>query len=79
MGIELDFVEPIRVGDRLRSETRIAEVFVKPIRLDESAVWIVSETVVFNQINDVVARLRNTVLVHRTPGQIAEDSARTPI
>lgn len=73
MGIEWSFHEPILVGDRLRSETRIADVYQKPIRLDPAAVWIVTEASVINQHERVAATWRNTVLVHRSPRQIAED------
>lgn len=74
MEVAWEFLEPVRVGDKLRLELRIADVFHKPIRLDEKAVWIVSETEFFNQHNAVVARWRNTVLVHRSPEQVSSDA-----
>jgi acyl dehydratase len=70
-------LEPVRVGDRLRMEMRIADVFIKPIKLDPYTVWVVSETSFFNQEDLVVAKWRNTVLFHRSPAQIAEDNARS--
>ena len=76
MEVQWDFIEPVRVGDRLRLELRIADVFIKPIKLDAHAVWIVSETSFFNQQDSLVARWRNTVLTHRSPAQIADDDAR---
>jgi acyl dehydratase len=73
MSVEWDYLEPIRVGDRLRAQTRIADVFQKAITLDPAAVWIVVEASIFNQHDDVVARWRNTVLVHRSPQDIEND------
>ncbi len=78
MGVEWDFLEPIRVGDVLRLETRIADVYKKAIKLDAHAIWIVSETSIFNQHDRVVVKWRNVVLSHRSPKRIAEDEARGP-
>lgn len=64
MGISYEFVSPARVGDRLSAERRIADVFVKPIRLDPEAVWIVTESVTKNQHGEVVLINRMTTLVH---------------
>ena len=68
-----DYLVPVRVGDQLTAQVRIADVFVKAIRLDPEAVWIVSETDVENQHAALVARGRNTVLVHRAPADAASD------
>ncbi|MCB1843157.1 MAG: MaoC family dehydratase N-terminal domain-containing protein [Halioglobus sp.] len=76
MEVEYEFLEPIRVGDRLRLQLRIADVYKKAIRLDPHAIWIVSETSIYNQHDAVVAKWRNTVLVHRAPEQIRSDDAR---
>ncbi|MEZ5502227.1 MAG: MaoC family dehydratase [Halioglobus sp.] len=75
MEVAWEFIEPVRVGDQLRLELRIADVFQKRISLDPHAVWIITETAFFNQRDDVVARWRNTLLVHRSPEQIERDSA----
>ena len=77
MGTEWEFHEPIRVGDQLRSELTVTDIFVKAIKLDPAAVWIVSEYAIFNQQQSLVASWRNTTLVHRAPKQIAADAART--
>lgn len=76
MGTEWEFHELIRVGDRLRSEQKVTDVFMKAIKLDAAAVWIVSEIAVFNQNEIRVATLRNTTLVHRSPSQIKSDDER---
>ncbi|MCR9105470.1 MAG: MaoC family dehydratase N-terminal domain-containing protein [Gammaproteobacteria bacterium] len=76
MEVAWEYLEPIRVGDTLRLELRIADVFNKPISLDPSAIWIVTETAFFNQHDTVVARWRNTMLIHRSPEQVASDAQR---
>ena len=73
LSVEWEFPEPIRVGDRLRLESRIADVRQKPIKLDPKAVWIVLEARIFNQHDTLVATWRNTVVVHRSPQQVADD------
>ncbi len=69
----LEYFAPVRIGDRLASETRIADVLEKAIRLDPKAVCIVMETHVTNQDGTLVARTRNMLLTHRTPGEVAAD------
>jgi acyl dehydratase len=73
MGIRWQYLLPVRVGDRLESERTVSDVFVKPIRLDPLTVWIVTETRISNQRNELVAVGHNTVLVHRSPVQIASE------
>lgn len=77
MEVAWEFIEPIRVGDQLRLELRIADVFRKPISLDPHAIWIITETAFFNQRDRVVAKWRNTMLIHRSPEQISRDSSRS--
>lgn len=76
MEVAWEFLEPIRVGDVLRLELRVADVFKKPIRLDPHAIWIVVETSFMNQHDAVVATWRNTMLVHRSPEQVTRDAQR---
>ena len=64
------------MGDQLHLQLRIADIYQKAIKLDAHAVWIVSETAIFNQHDSVVAKWRNTVLVHRSPEQVRDDAAR---
>lgn len=72
-----EFFRPIRVGDRLWSEPVVADVFVKPIRLDPKAVWIINETRIYNQRDELVAISRNTGLRHRAPEEVAAE--RNPV
>lgn len=77
LAVEWEYPEPIRVGDRLHMESRIADVYQKPIKLDAEAVWIVLEARIFDEDDTLVATWRNTVVVHRSPQQVAEDDARS--
>jgi acyl dehydratase len=71
--VSWEYLQPVRVGDRLSSETRIADIFFKPIKIDPLAVCIVTEARLTNQHHRVVAAGRNSVLVHRSKRQIAAD------
>lgn len=62
-----EYPQPVLVGDRLHAQTQITDIFVKAIRLDPCAVWIVTETQIWNQRDELVARGTNTVLAHRAP------------
>ncbi len=68
-----EFIKPIKIGDRLWSQPGVADVFVKPIRLDPKAVWVVNETRFYNQRDELVAISRNTGLRHRAPEEVAAD------
>jgi acyl dehydratase len=61
-------------GDRASSQVVIVDVMEKPIRLDPRAVWITIETQLTNQSDDLVATIRNTVLFHREPEEVAADA-----
>ena len=74
MNQTLEFTRPVRVGDRLSGQTTIADVYEKPIRLDPLAIWIVAETRLTNQAGELVTLVRNTLLVHRTPEEVAADT-----
>ncbi len=76
MGTEWEFLEPIRVGDRMRAEQKVTDVFMKPTRMDEKSVWIKSAMTFSNQDGVPVAIWHNTTLVHRSPKQIKADDAR---
>lgn len=70
LATEWEFLRPVKVGDHLSVSRRIADVFIKPIRLDPSAFWVVTETIYRNQRGEVVAIMRNTGLRHRTPEEV---------
>jgi acyl dehydratase len=70
---EFEYFAPIRIGDHLSSYMVVADVFIKPTRLDPLSTWIVTETHIQNQRGETVAIGRNTLLTHRTPEEVAAD------
>jgi acyl dehydratase len=73
MNQTMEFHRPVRVGDRISSQMVIVDIFEKPIRLDPRAVWIVFESRLTNQDGELVGVVRNTLLTHRTPEDVAAD------
>jgi acyl dehydratase len=71
---QMEFFKPVQVGDRLSSQVVVADVIEKAIRLDPKAVWITLETRLTNQDGDLVAAVRNTLLIHREPEEVAADT-----
>lgn len=72
MGQEWELLKPVRIGDRLTFTHRVADVYIKPIRLDPKAFWTVVETIYRNQMGEVVAIRRNNLIQHRTPEEVKE-------
>jgi len=77
LGTEWEFLKPLKIGDRLWSQPGIADVYVKPIRIDPKAVWVVNETRFYNQNDELVAISKNTGLRHRAPDEVAAESDST--
>ncbi|MBI4497773.1 MAG: MaoC family dehydratase N-terminal domain-containing protein [Chloroflexi bacterium] len=67
---EYEFFTPVKVGDHLSATSRLADVYIKSIRLDPKAFWIVTERIIRNQDGEVVCIARNLGLRHRTPEQV---------
>ena len=61
----------LKVGDHLSVRRRVADIYQKGINLDPEAVWIVAEAIITNQREETVCVLRNTLLFHRTPEEVA--------
>jgi len=74
MNIAWKYLGPVRVGDHLHGQTVITDVFLKPIKLDPLAVWIVTRTDIWNQHDELVAEGTNTVLSHRSPREVKGDN-----
>ena len=74
MNIDWEYLIPVRIGDRLSSQRELIDIFEKPIKLDPKAVWIVTETRITNQNDEIVAIGRNTLLTHRTPEDVKNDN-----
>jgi acyl dehydratase len=68
---EVEWFTRIKVGDHLSVVRRIADVYQKGISLDQEAVWIVAEAEITNQHDERVCLIRNTLLTHRTPEEVA--------
>jgi len=69
---ESEFLLPVYVGDRLASQTRIADIFQKSTRVDPKSLWIVTEEVITNQDNAVVCVIRNTMMNFRDPEELKQ-------
>ena len=75
MSQEVEWSARIQVGDHLSVRRRVADVYQKGITLDPEAVWIVAEAVITNQRDEAVCTIRNTLLTHRTPEEVAAAAA----
>jgi hypothetical protein len=75
LGGATEFLAPVFVGDRLGSRKRLVDVYIKKIRIDPEAFWVVTDTLYYNQDEQVVAVNDNTIIRHRDRDQIA---ATTP-
>ncbi len=73
LGGETEFRLPVFVGDRLGSRRRLMDVYIKRIRIDPEAFWIVTDTLYYNQAEQVVAVHHNTIIRHRDPEEMASD------
>ncbi len=73
LNVEWEFLKPVKVGDWLSHNSEIADIYIKPIRLDPKAVWTVMQTNVYNQSGERVAIGRNTLLRHRAPEEVEAD------
>jgi len=71
MSMEWEWFKPMLVGDRLTTKTRLADVYIKPIRIDPKAFWIVLELQFSNQKGEDVCLVRIIGLSHRSPDEIA--------
>ena len=71
MSQEVEWSARIKVGDRLSVVRRVADVFQKAITIDPEAVWIVAEAIITNHRDETVCVIRNTMLTHRTPEEVA--------
>ena len=71
MSQEVGWFARIKAGDHLSVKRRVAGVFQKGISLDPEAVWITAEAEITNQRGELVCVIRNTLLTHRTPEEVA--------
>lgn len=71
LNTEFEVFRPVRPGDQISYTQRIADVYIKGTRLDPKAFWFAYETIYRNQDNEVVMIMRNTIMRHRTPEELA--------
>jgi acyl dehydratase len=77
MNQEVEWFGRIKVGDHLSVRRRVADIYQKGISIDPEAVWIVAEAIITNQREETVCIIRNTLLTHRTPEEVAADQQPT--
>ena len=70
LSTEIECLKPVKVGDRISQNQRLVDVYIKPIRIDPKAFWLVWEIIYRNQNDEVVLTIRNTMVRHRTPEEI---------
>ena len=73
MSQEYEWFRPLKVGDRLSFMSRVADIYVKSIKIDPKAWWIVLEFLYKNHRGEQVMLVRNLALSHRSPQQVAEE------
>ena len=78
MAQEVEWFGRIKVGDHLSVRRRVTDVYQKSISIDPEAVWIVAEAIITNQADDTVCVIRNTLLTHRTPEEVAAADHAAP-
>ena len=78
MNQEVEWFAHIKVGDHPSVRRRVADIFQKGISIDPEAVWIVAEAIITNQRDETVCAIRNTLLFHRTPEEVAAAKEKTP-
>ena len=78
MNQEVEWFARIKVGDHLSVRRRVVDIYQKGISIDPEAVWIVAEAVITNQRDETVCVIRNTLLFHRTPEEVAAAKETTP-
>ncbi len=68
---EVEWFTRIKVGDHLSVRRRVVDIYQKGITIDPESVWIVAEAIITNQREETVCVIRNTLLTHRTPEEVA--------
>ena len=74
MGQEWEFFKPVFVGDWLSVTNRLGDVYIKPTRVDPKSFWVITEFHYSNQNEEKVCIVKNILLTHRSPEEIAEDT-----
>lgn len=64
VGERFEFLRVVRVGDRIGFKRRLVDVYVKGIRSNPAACWVVEDSLFYNQDLDLVAVKRDTAILH---------------
>ncbi len=79
LNTEWEYLQPVKVGDHLSTQTEVIDVYEKSIRLDPRSIWIETEMRITNQDGELVAIGTNTVCRHRTPEQVEAEEGERPL
>ena len=71
LNTEFELLKPVRVGDQISKTQRLADVYIKSVRLDPKSFWMVYETIYRNQDGETVLIERNTLMRHRSVEELA--------
>jgi len=63
-GMEFDFIQPIRAGDKLASVFKVIDITEREGKGGSKMIFSTAETTYLNQYGDAVAKMRQT-LIHR--------------
>ncbi|MSP78921.1 MAG: hypothetical protein EXR67_05150 [Dehalococcoidia bacterium] len=78
MMVETEWHKPVKVGDRLSSMSRYADLYFLSIRLDWCAVWVTTQNILSNQHGDAVATVMQMSLRHRGVDQVPDGQKGAP-
>lgn len=70
LGAEWEFFKPVKVGDHLSVQERLAEFYLKPVRFDPKARWIRIERIYYNQNGEKVAVGSLLRALRRSPEEV---------
>ena len=70
LSTDWEFFKPIKVGERISAKNRFTDIYLKGIRLDPKARWMVMDNIYLNQDGEEVALARMTALAIRSPEEV---------
>ena len=78
MAVETEWLAPVKVGDRLSSKSRYADLYFLSIRLDWCAVWTTTQSIITNQRGETAAIVTSLGLRHRPSDRVPEGQKGAP-
>ncbi len=76
--VEAEWLQPVKVGERLSVKSRYADLYFLSIRLDWCAVWTTTQNIIMNSRGDTVAIESNLGLRHRATDKVPEGQKGAP-